>query len=419
MNNLYQENEGLRDQLRQRDELLTTHSRNQSMVENEVEPIKDTADLTTADAVSNAFLEILKRENNALISDNEELKAQVDHLKSMLREKDRELERVMEKLSASHAECEKTSQTLKTREKEIARLEAKLDRTEKELRNTHNRVETLEEKCNQLYEEIQSEKRNTDETKEKFLALSRALADSENKIKTLETDLTQGLNQVKEKRDRIETLEEENLKLTQELDYLRRQNSAASESHLATIKQLREKDHRIQALEDDYKEKKKQFEILGEKVEILTSENSRLNEELERTQQKFMNTERSYRRVSKALEDCRKKFQNIDIGQDLWENEGGEGLENRNREDLRDNDDWISRDKVSIKMFQSIATRLTIKLEVKRFPIDCRKTGTKKVTLANHKGNRQYKADQSKLEEMTCSAGKRLQASHDWLGFYC
>ena len=83
------------------------------MVENEVEPISDAADLTSSEAVSSAFLEILKRENNALISDNEELKAQVEHLKSMLREKEKELERVMEKLTASHAECEKTSQTLK------------------------------------------------------------------------------------------------------------------------------------------------------------------------------------------------------------------------------------------------------------------------------------------------------------------
>lgn len=130
--------------------------------------------------MGSAFLEILKRENNALISDNEELKVQVEHLKSMLREKEKELERVMEKLAASHTECEKTSQTLKTREKEIVRLQAKLDRTEGELRNTHNRVETLQEKSKQLYEEIQSEKRNTEETKEKFAALSRALEDSEN-----------------------------------------------------------------------------------------------------------------------------------------------------------------------------------------------------------------------------------------------
>lgn len=351
VDNLYQENEALRDQLRQRDELLTTHSRNQSMVENEAEPITDTADLTSAEAVSSAFLEILKRENNALISDSEELKSQVEHLKSMFREKEKELERVMEKLAASHAECKKTSQTLKTREKEIARLEARLDRTEGELRNTHNRVETLEEKGKQLYEEIQSEKRNTEETKERFVALSRALEDSENKIKTLETDLTQRLNQVKAKRDRVETLEEENAKLTQELDYLRRQNSAATESHLATTKQLREKDHRIQALEDDYKEKQNQLRFLGEKVEILTSENNRLNEELEHTGQKFMNAERSYRRVSKALEDCRKKFQNIDIGQDLWQNETGEGPEPSNREDLKDNGDQTSRDKVGIRMF--------------------------------------------------------------------
>lgn len=161
--------------------------------------------------------------------------------------------------------------------------------------------------------------------------------------------MTQRLNQVKAKRDRVETLEDENAKLTQELDYLRRQNSAASESYFATNKQLREKDYRIQALEDDYKEKQKQLKILGEKVEILTSENNRLNEELERTGQKCMNAERSYRRVSKALEDCRKKFQSIDIGQDLWEKEADEGLEQSSREDLKDNGDQTSRDKVGLR----------------------------------------------------------------------
>lgn len=348
---LCKENDAMRDQLRERDELLTSHSMNQS-TENEDVLRTDAADSGAADAVSSAFLEILKRENNALISDNEEHKAQVEHLKSMLREKEKELERVLEKLGASHTECEKTSEMLKVREKEIVKLQEKLDRTEVDLRNTYSRVEALEETSKQLHGGIQSEKRNTENTKEKITTLNNALDDSVNKIRTLETDLTQRSNQMKAKRDRIETLEEENVQLTQNLDNAKRQNKAAMDSYLATTKVLREKDHRIQELEEDNKEKKKQLRIQGEKVEVLTTECTRLKEELERTEQKSANIERSYRRVSKALEDCRKKIQNgLDIGQDLWEKEAGVERKESKREELKKNgDEQKLRDTVSVNI---------------------------------------------------------------------
>lgn len=330
---LYKETDTLRDQLRQRDELLTEHS-NQS-VENESLSITDAADPSTVASVGGAFLEILKRENNALISDNEELKAQVDQLKSMLREKEKELERVMEKLASSHAEKERTLNELKTKEREIAKLERKLCNTEEELRKARDRADKLEEKNQRLGDKTQGEKCDTEQTKEKLACLNNALEDCKNKIRTLETDLTQRTNQLKAKRDRIETLEEENVQLTQELDSLKRQNNAAMESYLGMTTVLREKDQRIKELEDDNKEKRKQIRTQGEKGEVLGTENSRLKEELEHAQQKFTDTEQCYRLVSRALEQSRKAIKNNldNIGPALGDTDNGEGLEQRTSKD--------------------------------------------------------------------------------------
>lgn len=329
---LFKENEAMKHQLKERDELLTSCT-NSSIVDDETAPVTETDDPRTPDNVSSAFLEILKRENNSLISENEELKVQVDHLKIVQREKEKELERVMQKLAASQAECEKKAQLLKAREKEVSKLQDKLARAEAEIRNTERKVETLEEKAGQLYEEIQSEKRHSANTKEKISTMRTALLEAENKIKTLETDLSQRSNKVKAKRERIETLEEENVQLTQELDSLKRQNNASTESYLAATKVLREKDHRIEELEEDHKERKKQLRVFGEKVEVLTSENNRLVEELQQAEERFANADRSYRRVSKALDNWRKMSKEPGTGAELWDGEKSEGLEKRNRVD--------------------------------------------------------------------------------------
>ena len=53
--------------------------------------------------------------------------------------------------------------------------------------------------------------------------------------------------------------------------------------------------------------------------------------------------------------------------------------------------------------------------------IECRKTKTKVVTLAHHKGHRQSSEPiktRSKYMELTRSAGKWVRASHDWFWFY-
>ena len=325
------ENDTLKDQLRQRDELLTEHS-----IDNEAASMTDATDPNSVGSVGGAFLEILKRENNALISENEELKAQVGQVKSVLREKEKELERVMEKLASSHAENERALNELKTKERETARLEKKLYNTEEELRKARARVERLEEKTQQLKEETQSERNEPGKTKDELVSLTSKLEESKNKIKTLETDLTQRTNQIKTKRDRIETLEEENVQLTQELDSLRRQNNAAVESYLALTTVLKDKDQRIRELEDDnLKEMKRQLRAQCEKCEILGLENSRLKEELERAEQRYTDTEQSYRLVSKALDESRKTIKdNLDnIGQALGGTETDEGQENKKRKD--------------------------------------------------------------------------------------
>ena len=320
----------MRDQLKQRDELLTEHSNqsfeNQAVPATEAAPVTEAADPTTVAAVGAAFLEILKRENNALISDNEELKTQVEQLKSMLREKEKELERVMEKLAGAYAENESISTELKAKQREIGKLERKLRNAEEELDSAQQKEKMLEAKNRQVDDETLNDKRSAYRTNEKLECLNNALEDSKNKIRTLETDLTQKKNQIKAKKDRIETLEEENVQLTQEMDSLKRQNNAAMESYLAMTTVLREKDLKIKELEDDNKEKRRQLRTQGEKVEVLSLENSRLREELERVEQRFTDKEQSYRLVSQALDESRKAIKtNLEsIGQALGDTDVSE-----------------------------------------------------------------------------------------------
>ena len=351
---LCKESVSLRDQLKQRDDLLTEHS-NQSF-ENEAVPVTEAADPTTAAAVGAAFLEILKRENNALIRDNEELKTQVEQLKSMLREKERDLERVMEKLSGAHAENESISTELKAKQRQIEKLEKKLRNAEEERDKEQQKAKMLEVKNRQLDDETLNDKRSADKTNEKLECLNNALEDSKNNIRTLETDLTQKKNQIKAKKDRIETLEEENVQLTQELDSLRRQNNAAMESYIAMTTVLREKDLKIKELEDDKKEKRRQLRTQGEKAEVLSSENSRLREELERVEQRFTDKEQSYRLVSQALDESRKAIKNNleSIGQALGDTDTSEGsgvelINTGDRGDLR------PRETVSFYLFFTFA----------------------------------------------------------------
>ena len=351
---LCKESVSLRDQLKQRDDLLTEHS-NQSF-ENEAVPVTEAADPTTAAAVGAAFLEILKRENNALIRDNEELKTQVEQLKSMLREKERDLERVMEKLSGAHAENESISTELKAKHRQIEKLEKKLRNAEEERDKEQQKAKMLEVKNRQLDDETLNDKRSADKTNEKLECLNNALEDSKNNIRTLETDLTQKKNQIKAKKDRIETLEEENVQLTQELDSLRRQNNAAMESYIAMTTVLREKDLKIKELEDDKKEKRRQLRTQGEKAEVLSSENSRLREELERVEQRLTDKEQSYRLVSQALDESRKAIKNNleSIGQALGDTDTSEGsgvelINTGDRGDLR------PRETVSFYLFFTFA----------------------------------------------------------------
>ena len=320
----------MRDQLKQRDELLTEHSNqsfeNEAVPATEAAPVIEAADPTTVAAVGAAFLEILKRENNALISDNEELKTQVEQLKSMLREKEKELERVMEKLSGAYAENESISTELKAKQREIGKLERKLRNAEEELDRIQQKEKMLEAKNRQLDDETLNDKRSAEGTNEKLECLNNALEDSKNKIRTLETDLTQKKNQIKAKKDRIETLEEENVQLTQEMDSLKRQNNAAMESYLAMTTVLTEKDLKIKELEDDNKEKRRQLRTQGEKVEVLSLENSRIREELERVEQRLTDKEQSYRLVSQALDESRKAIKNNleSIGQALGDTDVSE-----------------------------------------------------------------------------------------------
>ena len=55
------------------------------------------------------------------------------------------------------------------------------------------------------------------------------------------------------------------------------------------------------------------------------------------------------------------------------------------------------------------------------FSVECRKTNTKVITLADHKELTQYSEPiktRSNYRQLTQSVGKRVRESHDWFWFY-
>ena len=64
---------------------------------------------------------------------------------------------------------------------------------------------------------------------------------------------------------------------------------------------------------------------------------------------------------------------------------------------------------------------MVVKLLIEQFSIECRKTKTKEITLANHKGHKHYSEPiktHSNYMQLTQSAGKRVGMSFDWFWFY-
>ena len=59
-------------------------------------------------------------------------------------------------------------------------------------------------------------------------------------------------------------------------------------------------------------------------------------------------------------------------------------------------------------------------LKIEWFSVECRKTKTKVITLANHKEHTQYSEPiktRSNYRQLTQRAGKRVRVSHDWFWF--
>ena len=284
------------------------------------------------DSIASAFVEILKRENNALISENEKLNILMEHLKGAMREKEKELERVMEKLAASHAESEKTLQALQLREREIGKLKEDMARKDGRVHQIPDQAELLQGKNRKLNEESECDKCNAVKTEDGSVILTKALEDAKNTIETLNAELRQKESQLKAKNIRIGALEEENAQLSQQVESLKRQISAGKESQATLSKELNKKELEITGLEGELAENKQQLREGGEKIEMLLSKNKRLTDAFEASQLNLKETKQSYLSISRALEQSRiaaTKGDLNDIGQAFSEEHDSEGLERR------------------------------------------------------------------------------------------
>ena len=58
---------------------------------------------------------------------------------------------------------------------------------------------------------------------------------------------------------------------------------------------------------------------------------------------------------------------------------------------------------------------MVVKLLIERFSIECHKTKTKEITLANHKGQLNITVSQSKLVVITCGRLKARENVCEWV----
>ena len=212
---------------------------------------------------ASVFLEMMKKEKDALVSENGHLKKDKELVKRSLEEKERELEKVGEKLAATSTELEAKTKAFTAKEKEVKKLRGQLDGKEN--------GQGLEVKIQKLIQELECLKRNHATAEDTIACLSEERDAARSTIKSMETELEKKATVIERRRERAEELGREKQALVEQLERLTKGNEemqgapsteAENEEFQATIgklkaelrnaaKMIEEKNERTQVLEDE------------------------------------------------------------------------------------------------------------------------------------------------------------------------
>lgn len=221
---------------------------------------------------SDAFLDILKKENTSLLRDLEQLRLQREQMKNIIEEKTNEIERTVAKVAELRSELQDMRRELKTSKGKTSKLEGSVESRKREIGTLRDKVAKYKANEERMREEIQTliwkdqlnehddlvKESKRSETVDVEKGPSNSLGDAEGS-KTAATE------------DKLCQLSKENESLHEQIRYLREVNGALVEN-------VKDKDDRLKLYYDEKQEQIKKEEARLERVEDLLLENGRLKE---------------------------------------------------------------------------------------------------------------------------------------------
>ena len=248
---------------------------------------------------------MLKKENAGLVRENEEVKRQRDHMKHLLEEKDREVDRLNDKLSASRSELDITLRALREIEGIAERLRTELGDKETKITSLVGERDALRKENEKFCKELDCFKLQSEVARDEHASLAKEFERSQKVVKSLENRLGSKTNLLKEKQQRLDTLEVRNAKQAEELKQVKGKSKTTKQSSV----ELEDSKQVVRSLENLLNAKEASVEQQQERVHLLFEENKGLKKDLERLTSENEQMNSSYKSVCKALEESRNALQ--------------------------------------------------------------------------------------------------------------
>ena len=265
-----------------------------------------------AESKTSAFLEMMKKEKSALISENEELKTYRENMRHVVEEKERELERFGEKLAAVNTELEAKLKIITAKERDVKRLQQELSVKEAMVEQGTKSAHEMEVKNQKLAEELHCVKRNYDNAQETIRSVSEELKSARFTIASVEAELVKKANLVEVKRERIKVLEQEKKELARELNCLKSNDATAQETNKLVNEDLREAKFAVQSMEAALEKKANLLEVERERVEVLEQEKKELARELNCLKSNDATAQETNKLVNEDLQEAKSAVQSME-----------------------------------------------------------------------------------------------------------
>lgn len=224
---------------------------------------------------SDAFLDILRKENKSLLRDLEQLRIHREQMKNIIEEKTHELERSVTKIAELTKELQDAKKELKTCKGKLSKLEGGVESREREVASLRDKVTKFKANEERMKAEIQ-----TLIWKEQINQRDDVVQQSKGtETVDVEEGTSDGLGMAEVSKtaameDKLCQLSKENETLHEQIRYLREVNSALVEN-------VKDKDDRLKLFYDEKQEQIKKEEARLERVESLLLENGRLKDRVQ------------------------------------------------------------------------------------------------------------------------------------------